>query len=372
MGVIRLAHVTPTHFSDASVVGGGERYVDYLVRALRVAGGFEQTIVSFGPADSMQVRDGVTLRILRNESPRQAPLEAFSAALAQVIPHHDLVHIHQSLTTFGAFATALARSARVPAIGTDLGGGADVLMLRQGGLDLLDGIVSISAFAQSLLAGAFNGPAEVLIGPVDTDVFTPGEGLGRDPRMVLCVGRILPHKGIDRIIAALPQGLRLVVVGRAYHEAYHALLLEMARGRDVRFVHDADDAALLGFYRSASVLVQASTARDIYGTVLEKPELMGLTTLEAMACGLPAIVSDAGSLPELVPDQRFGRVFSDGAELSAMLAEVAAGTWPGPDAGRLAREYVVSAHGMATIGHRLADFYRAVLSAPRWGRRCAS
>ena len=364
--IVNVAHLTPTYFSDNSVVGGGERYVHNLVRALSTTEGFEQTVLSVGPAEATSVHDGTALRILRNDSPRPEAMEALSASLAAVIHDYDLVHIHQCLTGFGAYCTAIARSAGVATVGTDLGGGADALMMQHGGIELLDRVVSISAFAQRLLAGAYTGPADILIGPVDTEVFTPAPDRPRDPRMVLCVGRILPHKGVDRIIAALPPGLRLVVVGRIYDERYHALLLDMAQGKEVRFVHDADDARLVDLYRSAAVLVQASTARDIFGNVIEKPELMGLTTLEAMACGLPALVSDAGSLPELVPDARFGRVFASDDELAALLAEVAAGRWPAPGAARQAREHVVATHGMAAIGQRLAAAYRAARAEPRW------
>ncbi len=364
--MLRVAHLTPTYFADSSVVGGGERYVHNMVRALATMDGFEQTVVSIGQPEGTSIYDGTTLRILRNDSSSPGAMDAVSASLADVVPAFDLVHIHQCLTGFGAYCTAIARSAGVATIGSDLGGGDDALMMRHGGIELLDRVVSISAFAQRLLTGAYFGPTDILIGPVDTDAFSPAPGPARDPRMVLCVGRILPHKGIDRIIAALPATLRLVVVGRVYDQRYHALLVEMAAGKDVDFIHDADDARLVDLYRSAAVLVQASTARDIFGNVIEKPELMGLTTLEAMACGLPALVSDAGSLPELVPDPRFGQVFRTHDDLAALLAEVAAGAWPGPDASGQARAHVVANHGMAAIGQRLAAAYRAAVAAPRW------
>src|SRR5262249_52319898 len=162
----------------------------------------------------------------------------------------------------------------------------------------LDGIVSISQYAHSLLGRFFSGRHEILIGPVDTDRFTPATGTVRNRRMVVCVSRIMPHKGIDRVIAALPPELSLTIVGRVYHEPYYALLHQMAEGKNVRFVLDADDDALLHLYRTSHLFVQASTARDIYGNSISKSELMGLTTLEAMACGLPVLVSDTGSLPE--------------------------------------------------------------------------
>lgn len=362
---LRVAHLTPAYFSPDSVVGGGERYVYYLAQSLRTAGNFEQCVFTVGAEDKLFEYDGIPVRVLRNESPLPNGMDAFSAALWRELPGFDLVHLHQPLTVFGAYSLAIVRSLAIPAVGTDLGAGENTLMLSGRGVELLDGIISISQYAQSLIIRFFSGQHEVLIGPVDTDHFCPAADVACDRHTVLCVSRIMPHKGIDRVVAALPPAQRLIIAGRVYHEPYYRLLCEMAKGKDVRFVHDADDTILLGLYRSAGLFVQASTARDIYGTTVAKPELMGLTTLEAMACGLPAAVADTGSLPELVPDSRFGRVFAGHEDLSAILRDVSAGVWPAPDAGTLARAHVVAVHGMDTIGQRLASFYRAVLAHPR-------
>ncbi|GBU16658.1 MULTISPECIES: glycosyltransferase family 4 protein [Methylobacterium] len=360
---LRVAHLNPAYFSPDSYVGGGERYVDYLMQSLQTVGGFEQVLFSMGKEDQFFLRDGIPIRVLRNESSHPGMTNAVSAALWRELTDFDLVHVHQCLTLFGAYSTAIVRSLKIPMIGTDLGGGEDPQMLRGRGVGLLDGVVSISQYAHNLLGSFFKGPHEILIGPIDTERFRAGAARPpRDPRKLICVSRILPHKGIDRVIAALPEGLSLTIVGRVYHQQYYELLLGMAADKDIRFVLDADDSALLALYDAHGIFVQASTARDIYGNDVAKPELMGLTTLEAMSFGLPVVVSDAGSLPELVPDPRFGRVFSDVPTLAAILREVVAGSWPGPNAGDLARAHVVQHHGMETIGHRLADFYRRTLA----------
>jgi glycosyltransferase involved in cell wall biosynthesis len=367
---LRVAHVTPTYFSPDSILGGGERYVDYVTKSLRLARDFEQCVFTIGPVDGLFARDGIPMRVLCNESPLPGAMDAVSAAFWRELHGFDLVHVYQSLTVFGAYTLAIARSLGIPAVGTDLGGGANPLMLDRRGIELFDGVVSISRYAHDLMANFFSGKHEILIGPVDTDRFCPDMGAAPgkarrgadDQRVVLCVGRIMPHKGIDRVIAALPSDLRLVIAGRVYHEPYYALLRQMAAGKDVQFVHDADDEALLALYRSADLYVQASTPRDVYGSVVAKPELMGLTTLEAMSCGLPAAVADAASLPELVPDPNFGRVFSGHDELSAILRDVALGSWPNPDAGKLARAHVVATHGMRPIGRRLGEFYESLVA----------
>ncbi len=359
-GTLRVAHLTPAYFSPDSTVGGGERYVYYVAQALRRVGGFRQSVFAVGGRELLFQHDGIPVHVLRNESGRPGAMDAFSGAVWQELSGFDLVHVHQSLTLFGAYSTAIVRSLGLPAIGTDHGGGENALMLQGSGMELLDAIVSLSDYARKLIDSFFHGPHEVLIGPIDTDRFCPDPTVARDRRAVLCVSRIMPHKGIDRVIAALPRGLRLVVVGHVYHPEYYDLLRRMAAGKDVTFVHDADDAALLGHFRTAGLFVQASTARDIYGNVVPKPELMGLTTLEAMACGLPVLVADTASLPELVPDRRFGRVFANNAELAGILGEFSRGDWPVPDAASLARRHAVESHGMDVIGARLAALYRRV------------
>ena len=62
-----------------------------------------------------------------------SPMDAFSTALWRELDGFDLVHVHQSLTVFGAYALAIVRSLGIPAVGTDLGGGTNPLMLDRRG-----------------------------------------------------------------------------------------------------------------------------------------------------------------------------------------------------------------------------------------------
>ena len=65
--VLRIAHLTPTYFSPDLVVGGGERYVYYLAKALRNTGGFEQCIFTTGPQARLFKQDDILVRVMRNE-----------------------------------------------------------------------------------------------------------------------------------------------------------------------------------------------------------------------------------------------------------------------------------------------------------------
>ena len=157
--------------------------------------------------------------------------------LWNLLSSFDVIHIHQALTIFGCYCAVIARTLNKTIIMTDLGGGENELLLKHGGIQLSDGLLSISAFAKSLISGYFEGPHEAIIGPVDTKTFRPSLSSIRKTD-VLVVGRILPHKGIDRIIDALPSGLPLKVVGRQKlpcHEIRFKLLRKQASGKDVTF-----------------------------------------------------------------------------------------------------------------------------------------
>ena len=358
---LRILHASPTWFAAESTVGGGERWVDNVMLALDAgAPGIEQALVAIGTKWSTMLRGRAIVRILPNERKAPSPMAAISSQLWNEFDGFDIVHVHQSLTDFGAYACCAAASLGKTVLLTDLGGGANPFMTGSG-LAIGDGVVSISEYAHRAVAASIGAlPAIVLSGPVDTEIFRPSDNPPTEPAAI-CVSRVMPHKGIDRIIRALPAGLKLRVVGRVYHDAYRALLGSLAVGKDVEFIHDASDDALVGLYQKSTVFVQASTIRDIYGTVAPKTELMGLTTLEAMACGLPVIVSaDGGSLPELVTDPRFGYVFSDEHDLSTRLNLHQAGAWPESGARVAARVHATSNYGLAAFGRRLADFYAAV------------
>lgn len=318
-----------------------------------------QAMVALGPAPEVSLRAQSLVRVVPNERESKSPMDAISSHLWREFEAFDVVHIHQSLTDFGAYACCTAASLGKTIVLTDLGGGSNPIML-QGGLAMADGILSISKYAHGMIASAVTSRSLIISGPVDTEKFVPGQVMPTSPAAI-CVSRIMPHKGIDRLIRALPQGLKLRVVGRVYHDEYRSMLSELAHGKDVEFIHDASDDDLLGFYQKSTIFLQGSCLTDVYGNVQPKTELMGLTTLEAMSCGLPVVVSaDGGSLPELVTDAKFGFVFSTTEELNSVLRRHMAGFWPAASAARAARAHVVSTAGLKEYGKRLGAFYHDV------------
>lgn len=362
--MLRVAHVSPAYFAEESLIGGGERYVSYVVRSLSEAAEalpfeLKQSVFALGPREHTFFDGGVEVHVLKNESCAPHPMSAASPRLWELLLDYDLIHVHQALTLFGCYCAVVARTLGKTMIMTDLGGGENEILLKYGGINLADGLLSISGFAKSLIAGYFKGPHVSIIGPVDTDTFSPGAAHVRT-RDALVVGRLLPHKGIDRILEALPPTLHLFVVGRRYHDDYFELLNRKAAGKQVTFITDADDTALKNFYRTCGVYIHASTYTDVYGHRVDKPELMGLTTLEALSSGMPVVVANTASLPELAPDFRFSRVFKSVDHLSQILTEYVDGSWPPESVAELARNHTVQNYSFRVVGERIARFYADV------------
>ena len=119
------------------------------------------------------------------------------------------------------------------------------------------------------------------------------EGEAREPGLVLHVGNnaFYKHRAqVLRIFAKLDPGLRrsLVMLGSPPTPELLQLADRLAIAEVLRWIDGADDSALAGWYRRASVLLFPS----LY-------EGFGWPVLEAMCFGLPVVCSDAGSLPEV-------------------------------------------------------------------------
>jgi glycosyltransferase involved in cell wall biosynthesis len=118
------------------------------------------------------------------------------------------------------------------------------------------------------------------------------------PLRALFVGRLVPLKGVDlpiRAMASSPilrEHAELRIVGDGPQREVLAALAQRCGVADrVHFVGQVPHNELAREYRSASVFVFPSMK-----------EFGGGVVLEALACGLPAIVLDYGGPAEYVPD----------------------------------------------------------------------
>jgi glycosyltransferase involved in cell wall biosynthesis len=310
---VRVIHVAPTPFGVEGLFGGGERYPLELARAL--APHVECELVTFGRhARSEQEPGGLRRRTLRalfylGGHPAQPVAPGLFGALSGA----HVVHTHHMRSLPSRWAALAGQPRRQVLAVTDHG----LQGSNWGGLlpKLFDLFLAVSAYSAREL-GAPPGRTRVIYGGADPLRYAPDPSVARQG--VLFVGRLTPHKGVDRLLQALPADVHLDVIGSTGHDPrpperdYPLLLRRLAAARDVRFVGAVPDADLPAWYRSASVLVLPSVEQTCYGRPVRVSELLGLAVIEAMASGTPVIASRVGGVSEVVVNGETGYLVPPG------------------------------------------------------------
>jgi D-inositol-3-phosphate glycosyltransferase len=179
--------------------------------------------------------------------------------------------------------------------------------------------------------GVPRAKVSIVASGVDADRFTPAgptaprpAGLGR----VLTVGRLVPRKGFDELVRALP-GLpdtEVVIAGGPpadldtdpEAQRLRKLAADLGVADRLRLVGAVPPEQMPHWYRSADVVA----CTPWY-------EPFGLTPLEAMACGVPVVAYAVGGLRDSVVDGATGLLVPPGdrdglvAALSAVLTDEA-------------------------------------------------
>jgi phosphatidyl-myo-inositol dimannoside synthase len=168
---------------------------------------------------------------------------------------------------------------------------------------------------------------------VDADVFRPGlgaevrEDLGLAGRpVVVCVSRLMPRKGQDNLIRALP-ALRksapdtalLLVGGGPYRSRLESLAADVGVRESVLFTGTVPWADLPAYYGAGDVFAMPCRSR-LGGADVEG---LGIVYLEASACGLPVVAGDSGGAPDAVVEGVTGYVV-DGRSVSLVADRVEA------------------------------------------------
>jgi len=256
----------------------------------------------------------------------------------------DVVHAHSPLT-LGRAALAAARQLAIPVVYTNHYLPANVLPAmrqRPAAFDrafysYLVGFGNRCALVTAPTATALGllkvrglaVPSRVISNGIDTTSFRPGPadavlrdryGLVGDVPVILSLGRLSPEKRADVLIdavARLTVPARLVLAGTGPDAArLAARARKLGVASQVLFPGFIPDADIAGLYRLGQVFATASEA-----------ELQGITTMHALASGLPVVAARAGALAELVTHGTSGYLFvpgqaSQAAEyISALLAD---------------------------------------------------
>jgi glycosyltransferase involved in cell wall biosynthesis len=127
-------------------------------------------------------------------------------------------------------------------------------------------------------------------------------GIGWGEKLVLCVGRLVPQKGIEYFIRAIPKiakqypNAKYIIVGEGWsRDLLEAESRACGHADKIRFTGFAPDKEVIDLMTSADVLVVPS----IY-------EPFGIVALEGMATGVPVVASKVGGLAEVIEHDRTG------------------------------------------------------------------
>ncbi len=138
--------------------------------------------------------------------------------------------------------------------------------------------------------------------PVDTGSVRARYGVGWGEKLVLCVGRLVPQKGIEYFISAIPSiaqrypEAKFVIVGEGWSRDYlEGIARSTGHTRRILFTGFISDSEVIALMASADVLVIPS----IY-------EPFGIVALEGMATGVPVVASRVGGLAEVIEHDRTG------------------------------------------------------------------
>ncbi|MGW2176969.1 glycosyltransferase family 4 protein [Streptomyces sp. NPDC001732] len=191
-----------------------------------------------------------------------------------------------------------------------------------------DTITYLGEYTRSRIAPALTPAAAgrmVQLPPgVDEKTFHPGSGGDRvrarlglaDRPVVVCVSRLVPRKGQDTLILAMPEILArvpdavlLIVGGGPYADDLKRLAVRTGVDASVRFTGPVPWEELPAHYGAGDVFAMPCRTRrgglDVEG--------LGIVFLEASATGLPVVAGDSGGAPDAVLDGETGWVVRGGS-----------------------------------------------------------
>jgi phosphatidylinositol alpha-1,6-mannosyltransferase len=238
-----------------------------------------------------------------------------------------------------------------------------------------DVVTFVSRYTRARFASAFGPEAalEHLPSGVDTDLFRPDSvsraelrvrhRLGQRPTVV-CLSRLVPRKGQDMLIRALPSirqqvdGAALVIAGSGpYLAALRRLAARHGVSDHVTFTGGVPAAEVPAYHAMADVFAMPCRTR---GAGLDV-EGLGIVFLEASASGVPVIAGCSGGAPETVRHNKTGLVV-DGRSVD-QVADAVTELLADPDRaaamGAAGRDWVMAHWRWDALAARLGELLRA-------------
>ncbi|MFE7709787.1 glycosyltransferase family 4 protein [Streptomyces sp. NPDC057486] len=273
--------------------------------------------------------------VVRDPTTMLLPTPRVTRRAVRLLREHDCTSVwFGAAAPLGLMAPALRRAGARRLVATTHGheaGWAQLpasrQLLRRIG-EGTDTITYLGEYTRSRIAGALTPEAAgrmVQLPPgVDEKTFHPGSGGDRirarlglsDRPVVVCVSRLVPRKGQDTLILAMPailarepDAVLLIVGGGPYAKELEKLAAETGVTDSVRFTGPVAWEELPAHFGAGDVFAMPCRTRrgglDVEG--------LGIVYLEASATGLPVVAGDSGGAPDAVLDGETGWVVRGGS-----------------------------------------------------------
>lgn len=300
--------------------------------------------------------------------------------------HPDVVHIHHPFP-ISITALAAARLRSIPVVATNHTVPACTLFgLRRSWL-YRPSSKALSLHIRAVLSAAnlvttptrtaagmlrdlgFRGQVAAISNGVDTHRFQPSPAQqDHEAPLVLYTGRLDDDKDVGTLVNAIPMVLERVLArfqigGEGTDRPrLEALVRQSGVSQSVRFSGYVPNEDLAKTYQSASVYAITSPV-----------ELQSISTLEAMASGLPVVAVGAGALPELVRPDVNGFLVppGDSAALSDALVQLISNASLRREMGARSRQ-MAEQHSLADTTSQYEQIFQRVTHEHKRGTVCSS
>jgi glycosyltransferase involved in cell wall biosynthesis len=339
---MRIAQIAPlTESVPPALYGGTERVISWLTEEL-VEFGHNVTLFASGDSITNARLEPMWPRSLRLDGTVRDSYALHMAIIEQVFrraDQFDMMHFHLDYFSFSLMARQ-----KTPFVTT-----------LHGRLDLPEHQAVFSTFSSAPVVSISNSQRRPI--PNANWVATVQHGLPAgllrpqpaEPTYLAFLGRISPEKRADaaiRIAQSCGMPLKIAAkIDRADLDYFNEAIRPLFAAPGVDYVGEISDAQKSAFLSGAVALL----------VPIDWPEPFGLVMIEAMACGVPVIAFNRGSVGEIIEHGVTGFVVEDEASAVEAVRQV----------GALSRKLIRKRFEARFTSSRMAedylDVYRALI-----------
>ncbi len=337
------------------------------------------------PLDRPQWKDGIEIRYFPVQTPRYYKFSLpLARALKASIAHYDIVHIHSLYLFPSTVAAHYCRRYRVPYLIRPHGTLDPYLFRRHRGRKWIyerlferknlneAAAIHFTSLEEKELTRPLRIKAPGVVVPIGVDLqdyeaatptgaFRVAQPETQGKKIILFLGRLNFKKGLDLLAKAFGQ------IGRRREDVQLILAGPDGDGYGAQIRQWLKAERVLGQTTFTGMLLgsqKMSAFRDADVFVLPSyTENFGIAVVEAMASGLPVVISNKINIWREVAEARAGLVVNcDVQEISSALLTLLVDPMRGKEMGKRGRRLVEKRFTWETVGEQMVQVYRQILS----------